>query len=104
MNPLTPPDCRTSARRFGKRSSSNPMTTTVAHSRPLAPWTVITLTSLVSEEFERTHGRVAGGEMVVLGLGRLGGRALTHASDLPGATQALADAAARGDYPTPAWG
>ena len=48
----------------------------------LAEAAIITLTSLVSEEFERTHGRVAGGEMVVLGLGRLGGRALTHASDL----------------------
>jgi len=29
---------------------------------------------------------------------------LTHASDLPGARQALAEAAQRGDYPTPAWG
>ena len=29
---------------------------------------------------------------------------LTHASDLPGARQALAEAAERGDYPTPAWG
>ena len=28
---------------------------------------------------------------------------LTHASDLPGARQALAEAAQRGDYPTPAW-
>ena len=28
---------------------------------------------------------------------------LTHASDLPGAKQALADAAARGDYKTPLW-
>ena len=28
---------------------------------------------------------------------------LTHASDLPGAKQALAEAAARGDYQTPAW-
>ncbi|NNC58734.1 MAG: bifunctional [glutamate--ammonia ligase]-adenylyl-L-tyrosine phosphorylase/[glutamate--ammonia-ligase] adenylyltransferase [Erythrobacter sp.] len=35
-----------------------------------------------AEEFARTHGRVPGGEMVVIGLGRLGGRALTHASDL----------------------
>jgi glutamate-ammonia-ligase adenylyltransferase len=33
-------------------------------------------------EFEREHGRVAGGELLILGLGRLGGRALTHASDL----------------------
>ena len=36
----------------------------------------------VAREFARTHGTVPGGELVVLGLGRLGGRALTHASDL----------------------
>lgn len=35
-----------------------------------------------SEEFAREHGRIAGGELVVLGLGRLGGGLLTHASDL----------------------
>ena len=29
---------------------------------------------------------------------------LTHSSDLPGVRQALAEAAQRGDYPTPAWG
>ncbi len=33
-------------------------------------------------EFEAVHGRVPGGELVALGLGRLGGGALTHASDL----------------------
>lgn len=33
-------------------------------------------------EFERAHGRVPGGELVVLGLGRFGGGTLTHASDL----------------------
>jgi len=33
-------------------------------------------------EFERAHGRVPGSELVILGLGRLGGGALTHASDL----------------------
>ncbi|KKC26806.1 bifunctional [glutamine synthetase] adenylyltransferase/[glutamine synthetase]-adenylyl-L-tyrosine phosphorylase [Sphingomonas sp. SRS2] len=33
-------------------------------------------------EFEQTHGRVPGGELVVIALGRLGGGALTHASDL----------------------
>ncbi|HTU10305.1 MAG TPA: bifunctional [glutamine synthetase] adenylyltransferase/[glutamine synthetase]-adenylyl-L-tyrosine phosphorylase [Allosphingosinicella sp.] len=32
--------------------------------------------------FERAHGRVPGCRLVILGLGRLGGRALTHASDL----------------------
>ncbi|MDE1468252.1 bifunctional [glutamate--ammonia ligase]-adenylyl-L-tyrosine phosphorylase/[glutamate--ammonia-ligase] adenylyltransferase [Aurantiacibacter sp. D1-12] len=34
------------------------------------------------EEFRGTHGEIAGSELVVLGLGRLGGGALTHASDL----------------------
>ncbi len=33
-------------------------------------------------EFERVHGKVPGSELVVLGLGRLGGGTLTHASDL----------------------
>jgi glutamate-ammonia-ligase adenylyltransferase len=33
-------------------------------------------------EFERVHGRMPGGDLLVLGLGRLGGGALTHASDL----------------------
>ncbi|TPG39002.1 bifunctional [glutamate--ammonia ligase]-adenylyl-L-tyrosine phosphorylase/[glutamate--ammonia-ligase] adenylyltransferase [Sphingomonas koreensis] len=42
--------------------------------------------ALVAEEavadFARTHGRVSDSELVVLALGRLGGGALTHASDL----------------------
>jgi glutamate-ammonia-ligase adenylyltransferase len=33
-------------------------------------------------EFEAAHGRVPGSALAVLGLGRLGGGALTHASDL----------------------
>jgi glutamate-ammonia-ligase adenylyltransferase len=33
-------------------------------------------------EFEAVHGRVPGSELLILGLGRLGGEALTHASDL----------------------
>ncbi len=33
-------------------------------------------------EFERAHGRIAGAELVVLALGRLGSGLLTHASDL----------------------
>jgi glutamate-ammonia-ligase adenylyltransferase len=48
----------------------------------LAEAAIVALTELVSNEFARTHGTVAGAEFVVLGLGRLGGRALTHASDL----------------------
>ena len=33
-------------------------------------------------EFAKTHGTIEDSEMVILGLGRLGGEALTHASDL----------------------
>ena len=33
-------------------------------------------------EFEKAHGEVPGSELLILGLGRLGGNALTHASDL----------------------
>jgi len=33
-------------------------------------------------EFEAAHGKIAGGELVIVALGRLGGGALTHASDL----------------------
>ncbi len=33
-------------------------------------------------EFEIAHGKVPGGEMVILALGRMGGGVLTHASDL----------------------
>ncbi|HSQ95868.1 MAG TPA: bifunctional [glutamate--ammonia ligase]-adenylyl-L-tyrosine phosphorylase/[glutamate--ammonia-ligase] adenylyltransferase [Croceibacterium sp.] len=33
-------------------------------------------------EFETAHGRIRGGNLLILGLGRLGGGALTHASDL----------------------
>lgn len=37
---------------------------------------------LATAEFEGRHGRVPGSSLVVLALGRLGGEALTHASDL----------------------
>ncbi|GAA4642486.1 bifunctional [glutamine synthetase] adenylyltransferase/[glutamine synthetase]-adenylyl-L-tyrosine phosphorylase [Pontixanthobacter gangjinensis] len=35
-----------------------------------------------SEEFASVHGHIAGSEMMIIGLGRFGGGALTHASDL----------------------
>ena len=39
-------------------------------------------TEAAVQEFAKAHGRMPGQELVVLGLGRLGGGALTHASDL----------------------
>ncbi|PZN95190.1 MAG: bifunctional [glutamate--ammonia ligase]-adenylyl-L-tyrosine phosphorylase/[glutamate--ammonia-ligase] adenylyltransferase [Alphaproteobacteria bacterium] len=58
----------------------------------------------VADDFARRHGRVPGAEPLVLALGRYGGRALTHASDLDivylfgGDHEALSDA----DKPMPA--
>lgn len=40
------------------------------------------LASATVREFEAVHGRLQGGEMLILALGRLGGGVLTHASDL----------------------
>ena len=48
----------------------------------LAEAAIVALTEGVAQEFAQAHGEVPGGELVILGLGRLGGRALTHASDL----------------------
>ena len=48
----------------------------------LAEGAIIAMAELTAREFERRHGRIKGGELIILALGRLGGRALTHASDL----------------------
>ncbi len=40
------------------------------------------LASATVAEFEATHGKVPGGELAIVALGRLGGGVLTHASDL----------------------
>jgi glutamate-ammonia-ligase adenylyltransferase len=53
------------------------------------------------EEFAAKHGRVPGSELVVLGLGRLGGGALTHASDLDIVYLFTGDFAAQSDGPRP---
>ncbi len=52
-------------------------------------------------EFVGKHGRVPGGELLVLGLGRLGGGALTHASDLDIVYLFTGDFAARSDGARP---
>lgn len=48
----------------------------------LAEVAVLKLTAATVAEFERAHGKVPGGELAILALGRFGGAALTHASDL----------------------
>jgi [glutamine synthetase] adenylyltransferase / [glutamine synthetase]-adenylyl-L-tyrosine phosphorylase len=48
----------------------------------VAEGTILALADAVRREFEAAHGRIPGGELIILGLGRLGGCELTHASDL----------------------
>jgi glutamate-ammonia-ligase adenylyltransferase len=48
----------------------------------VAEGTLDALAAAATREFEEAHGRYPGGELVILGLGRLGGCELTHASDL----------------------
>ncbi len=52
-------------------------------------------------EFARAHGKIAGSELLVLGLGRLGGGALTHASDLDVVYLFTGDFAAQSNGPRP---
>ena len=61
--------------------ASDPLAIAAANSR-LAEAALRVLAEATIREFAATHGRVPGGELVILGLGRLGGGALTHASDL----------------------
>lgn len=48
----------------------------------VAEGTLLALGKAAVAEFERAHGTFPGAELLVLGLGRLGGGVLTHASDL----------------------
>jgi glutamate-ammonia-ligase adenylyltransferase len=48
----------------------------------VAEGAIMALAEATTAEFAKLHGEIAGGELMILGLGRLGGRALTHASDL----------------------
>jgi glutamate-ammonia-ligase adenylyltransferase len=48
----------------------------------VAEGTLVALADAAEEEFAKTHGRIEGGELLMLGLGRLAGRSLTHVSDL----------------------
>ena len=53
------------------------------------------------EEFARVHGRVPGSELLILALGRFGGGALTHASDLDLIFLFTGDFLAESDGPKP---
>jgi glutamate-ammonia-ligase adenylyltransferase len=60
---------------------SNALEVTEGYSRT-AEAAINVLADAAVAEFAARHGRVHGSELLILGLGRLGGEALTHASDL----------------------
>jgi glutamate-ammonia-ligase adenylyltransferase len=60
---------------------TDPIDAAEGYSR-IAEAAINVLAAAATHEFEKRHGRVPGAELLVLGLGRLGGEALTYASDL----------------------
>jgi glutamate-ammonia-ligase adenylyltransferase len=60
---------------------TDPIEAAEAYSR-VAEAAIDVLARAAIAEFEARHGRVPGSELLIMGLGRLGGEALTHASDL----------------------
>jgi len=61
--------------------TSDPIEVAAGYGR-LAEAAIETVTRRIIGDFELAHGRVAGCELVILALGRMGGGLLTHASDL----------------------
>ena len=61
--------------------ASDPSHVAAGYAR-VAEAAVATVADAVIETFEASHGRVPDSELLILALGRLGGGALTHASDL----------------------
>jgi [glutamine synthetase] adenylyltransferase / [glutamine synthetase]-adenylyl-L-tyrosine phosphorylase len=59
----------------------DPLEVTEGYAR-VAEGTLVALGRAAVEEFQHAHGSFPEGELVILGLGRLGGHSLTHASDL----------------------
>ncbi len=61
--------------------ASDPLEVSTGYAR-VAEAAIETLASATVSEFSRNHGVVPDSELVILALGRMGGQALTHASDL----------------------
>jgi glutamate-ammonia-ligase adenylyltransferase len=61
--------------------ASDPLDVSAGYAR-VAEAAIETLAAATVAEFARQHGRVPDSELVILALGRMGGGALTHASDL----------------------
>lgn len=61
--------------------TTDPLEISAALAR-VAEAAITVLADAAATEFARAHGRIPGSELLILGLGRMGGAALTHASDL----------------------
>jgi glutamate-ammonia-ligase adenylyltransferase len=59
----------------------DPLEVTEGYAR-VAEGALVALAGAAAADFESAHGKFPDGELVILGLGRFGGHALTHASDL----------------------
>lgn len=78
----------------------DPLAVGAALSR-VAEAAILVLGEAAVREFAVTHGQVPGDRLLILGLGRLGGAALTHASDLDVVFLFSGDFAAESDGPRP---
>jgi glutamate-ammonia-ligase adenylyltransferase len=82
------------------RGAADPLDVAAGYSR-VAEAAIEALASATVAAFEDAHGKVPGGELAILALGRLGGGALTHASDLDLIYLFTGDFAAESDGPKP---
>lgn len=80
--------------------ASDPLAVAAGYARVAEAATAVLAGATVAE-FEAAHGRVPESELVVLALGRLGGGALTHASDLDLVYLFTGDFRADSDGPKP---
>jgi len=79
---------------------SDPLDVAAGYSR-VAEAAIRVLADAAVAEFKNVHGRIGGCELVILALGRLGGEALTHASDLDLVYLFTGDHSARSDGERP---
>lgn len=81
-------------------AASDPLEVAAGYSR-IAEGALVALADATVAEFEKAPGRIPGGELLVLALGRFGGAALTHASDLDVVYLFTGDHLAESDGPKP---
>lgn len=81
-------------------ASRDPLEVAGGYSR-IAEAALDALAQATVAEFEAVHGRIPGGELLILALGRFGGEALTHASDLDIVYLFTGDHLAESDGPKP---